>query len=176
MLSRMKFTHLFSKASIGNMELKNRVIMPAMGTKMNKPGGFISQQLIDYHVARAKGGCGLNTVEVSTVHPTAETADSPAIYDDKFIPGMTALAQAIREAGGKSCLQLWHGGKVAYNPNQVSSSPIAFEGMPNPPRELELHEIGEMVQAYADAAKRAQQAGFDSVEFHAGMDIYRNNF
>lgn len=172
----MAFTHLFSKASIGNMELKNRVIMPAMGTKMNEPGGFVGQQLIDYHVARAKGGCGLNTVEVSTVHPTAATADSPAIYDDKFIPGMTALAQAIREAGGKSCLQLWHGGKVAYNPNQVSSSPVAFEGMPFPPRELELHEIGEMVQAYADSAKRAQQADFDSVEFHAGHGYLPQQF
>ena len=172
----MAFTHLFSSGTIGNMELKNRVIFPAMGTKMNKPGGFVSQQLIDYHVARALGGCGLNTVEVSTVHPTAATEDSPAIYDDKFIPGMTELANAITQAGGKSCLQLWHGGKVAYNPNQVSSSPVAFAGSTMVPRELETHEVGEIVQAYADAAARAQRAGFDSIEFHAGHGYLPQQF
>ncbi|MFD3257927.1 FAD-dependent oxidoreductase [Paenibacillus lentus] len=172
----MMYAHLFSSGKIGSMELKNRVIFPAMGTKMNEPGGFVSQQLIDYHVARAKGGCGMNTVEVTTVHPTAATSDSPAIYGDQFIPGMTALATAIREAGGKSCLQLWHGGKVAANPQQVSSSPIAFPGISFTPRELATDEVGEIVQAYADAAYRAKQAGFDSVEFHAGHGYLPQQF
>ncbi|GIP55286.1 bile acid Fe-S flavoenzyme BaiCD [Paenibacillus vini] len=172
----MAFPNLFSPHKIGSMELKNRIILPAMGTKMNEPGGFVSQRLIDYHVARAKGGCGLNTVEVTTVHPTAFTEDSPALFDDKFIPGMKKLADSIREAGGKSCLQLWHGGKVAYNPNQVSSSPIAFEGVAIVPRELETAEIPEMVQAYADTAARAKQAGFDSVEFHAGHGYLPQQF
>lgn len=172
----MAYPHLFSRKSIRNMELKNRIILPAMGTKMNEPGGFVSQRLIDYHVARAKGGCGLNTVEVTTVHPTAATDDSPAIYDDKFIPGMTQLADSIREAGGKSCLQLWHGGKVANNPNQVSSSPVAFEGVAMVPRELATSEVPEMVQAYADAAARAKQAGFDSVEYHAGHGYLPQQF
>lgn len=172
----MNFPHLFSKASINSMELKNRVILPAMGTKMNDPGGYVSQRLIDYHAARAKGGTGLNTVEVTTVHPTAATPDSPALYDDKYIPGMTKLADAIREAGGKSCLQLWHGGKVAYNPDQVSSSPVAFEGVAMVPRELMLHEVSEMVQAYADTAARAKRAGFDSIEFHAGHGYLPQQF
>ncbi|WP_410769737.1 FAD-dependent oxidoreductase [Fontibacillus sp. BL9] len=172
----MAFSNLFSPQKIGNMELKNRVILPAMGTKMNEPGGFVSQRLIDYHVARAKGGCGLNTVEVTTVHPTAYTEDSPALFDDKFIPGMKKMADSIREAGGKSCLQLWHGGKVAYNPNQVSSSPVAFEGSTVIPRELATSEVPEMVQAYADAAARAKLAGFDSVEFHAGHGYLPQQF
>ncbi|MEF2968413.1 FAD-dependent oxidoreductase [Paenibacillus sp. M1] len=172
----MAFAHLFSPYKIGSLELKNRVILPAMGTKMNDPGGYVSQRLIDYHVARAKGGCGLNTVEVTTVHPTAFTEDSPAIFEDKFIPGMKKLADGIREAGGKSCLQLWHGGKVAYNPNQVSSSPVAFEGSAMIPRELAASEIPEMVQAYADAAARAKRAGFDSVEFHAGHGYLPQQF
>lgn len=172
----MEYKHLFSKGTIGNMELKNRVILPAMGTKMNEPGGYVSQRLIDYHVARAKGGNGLNTVEVTTIHPTAASDDAPALYDDKFIPGMTKLAQSIREAGGKSCLQLWHGGKVTPNLIQVSSSPVPFEGVTHIPRELEHHEVSEMVQAYADTAARAKQAGFDSVEFHAGHGYLPQQF
>lgn len=172
----MEFTHLFSPGTIGNMELKNRVILPAMGTKMNEPGGYVSQRLIDYHVARAKGGNGLNTVEVTTIHPTAASDDAPALYDDKFIPGMTKLAQAIREAGGKSCLQLWHGGKVTPNLIQVSSSPVPFDGVTQIPRELEHHEVSEMVEAYADTAARAKQAGFDSVEFHAGHGYLPQQF
>ncbi|MEK3983732.1 FAD-dependent oxidoreductase [Paenibacillus sp. FSL K6-3166] len=172
----MEFAHLFSKGMIGNMELKNRVILPAMGTKMNAPGGYVGERLIDYHVARAKGGNGLNTVEVTTIHPTAASEDAPAIYDDKFIPGMTRLAQAIHDAGGKSCLQLWHGGKVTPNLIQVSSSPVPFEGVTQIPRELEHHEVSEMVQAYADAALRAKIAGFDSVEFHAGHGYLPQQF
>ncbi|MEK3737291.1 FAD-dependent oxidoreductase [Paenibacillus sp. FSL H7-0941] len=172
----MEFTHLFSKGTIGNMELKNRVILPAMGTKMNAPGGYVSDRLIDYHVARAKGGNGLNTVEVTTIHPTAASDDAPALYDDKFIPGMAQLALAIREAGGKSCLQLWHGGKVTPNLIQVSSSPVPFEGVSHIPRELAHHEVGEMVQAYADTASRAKKAGFDSVEFHAGHGYLPQQF
>lgn len=172
----MAYSYLFSPQKIRGLELRNRIILPAMGTKMNEPGGFVSQRLIDYHVARAKGGCGLNTVEVTTVHPTAYTADSPAIFDDKFIPGMKKLADGIRDAGGKSCLQLWHGGKVAYNPDQVSSSPVPFEGAAMIPRELAIPEVSEMVQAYADAAARAKLAGFDSVEFHAGHGYLPQQF
>lgn len=170
------FPSLFSKCKIGSMELKNRVIFPAMGTKMVEPGGFISQQLIEYHVARAKGGCGLNVVEVTTIHPTASTAEAPAIHDDIYIPGLQQLADAIREAGGKSCLQLWHGGKVAENPNQVSSSPVPFEGRTTVPRELTIPEIEEMIQAYTDAALRAKKAGFDSIEFHSGHGYLPQQF
>lgn len=143
---------------------------------MNAPGGYVSERLIDYHVARAKGGNGLNTVEVTTIHPTAASDDAPAIYDDKFIPGMTLLAQAIRDAGGKSCLQLWHGGKVTPNLIQVSSSPVPFEGVTHIPRELELHEVSEMVQAYAEAASRAKKLVLTVWNSMPVMVICRNNF
>ncbi|MEA4906534.1 MAG: NAD(P)/FAD-dependent oxidoreductase [Anaerolineaceae bacterium] len=172
----MALQQLFTPGKINQLELKNRVVFPAMGTKMCEPGGYVSQRLIDYHVARVKGGCGLNIIEVSYIHPMARMDNALAIYSDKFVPGMQKLATAIREAGGKSCLQLWHCGKMAAVPEPVSSSPIPFMGTPLTPRELTIPEIQEIVQAYADAAGRAQTAGFDAVEFHAGHGYLPQQF
>lgn len=64
----MKFARLFSPIQIRGMEMRNRVVFPAMGTKMASEDKFVTQQLIDYHVARAEGGNGLNMVEVCSVH------------------------------------------------------------------------------------------------------------
>ena len=62
------FEKLFSPFKIKDMELKNRVILPAMGTKFAGKASFVTPQLIHYHTARVKGGCGLNIVEVCSVH------------------------------------------------------------------------------------------------------------
>ena len=56
------FEKLFTPLQIRGLELKNRVILPAMGTKFAGKASYVTQQLIDYHVARVKGGCGLNMV------------------------------------------------------------------------------------------------------------------
>lgn len=67
----MAYPTLFSPITIRGLELKNRIIFPAMGTKMPDEERFVTQQLIDYHVARAEGGCGLNFTEVCSVYAPA---------------------------------------------------------------------------------------------------------
>ncbi len=62
------FEHLFAPIKIRDMELKNRIILPAMGTRMAAENGAVTDKLIAYHAARAKGGCALNIVEVAAVH------------------------------------------------------------------------------------------------------------
>ncbi|NMB09055.1 MAG: NADH oxidase, partial [Tissierellia bacterium] len=84
----MKFENLFSPIEIKGLKLKNRIMFPAMGTKMATEDGFVTEKLIDYHVARAKGGNGLNMVEVSSVHRASAPKAFLSIYDDKFIPGL----------------------------------------------------------------------------------------
>ena len=54
------FEHVFAPIKIREMELKNRIILPAMGTRMADADGFVTEKLVAYHAARAKGGCGLN--------------------------------------------------------------------------------------------------------------------
>ena len=64
----MRFKNLFSPIKIRDLTLKNRIVMPAMGTKFANEDRTVSKQLIDYHVARAEGGCALYIVEVASVH------------------------------------------------------------------------------------------------------------
>ncbi len=91
--------HLLSPINIGTLELKNRVIMPAMGTCMPTVAGYVSKQLINYHVARAKGGCALNIVEVCSVHETAKRPEFLSIHEDKYIDGLLDLTTAIHGSG-----------------------------------------------------------------------------
>lgn len=163
----MILKNLFSEKQIGSLTLKNRVILPAMGTCMANIDGTVSQQLIDYHVARAKGGCGLNIVEVAVVHPTSKTPGFLAIDHDSCIESLSKLTASIHEVGGKAAVQLWHGGVIA---------PMAAEGyekvapidMPGHAKGLTIEQIKEIQSAYVEAVVRAQKSGFDAVELHFG--------
>ncbi|MCR8645294.1 NAD(P)/FAD-dependent oxidoreductase [Paenibacillus sp. N1-5-1-14] len=174
----MKFKQLFSKIQLKGLELKNRVIFPAMGTKMADTQGYVTQQLIDYHVARVKGGCGLNIVEVCSVHAPSAPAKFLNISDDKFIPGLRKMADAIREAGGKSSLQLWQGGLAVSGDS--SAMVILPSDMPVSPEYTipgaSIEVIDEVVQAFGAAARRAVEAGFDCVEIHSAHNYMLHSF
>lgn len=176
----MILKNLFSPAQIGNLTLKNKVILPAMCTVFADEGGYVSEKLIHYHAARAKGGCGLNIVEIASVHPTSYVPKVLGIFDDKYLPGLERLAGAIRDAGGRSCLQLWHAGRQV-NSIQTGLPIVAPSAVPCPlcqemPKELTKGEIDELVNAYGDAALRAKKAGFDAIELHGAHGYLINQF
>src|SRR5699024_8437343 len=106
----MTFKNLFNPIEIRGLKLKNRIMFPAMGTKMAAVDGFVTEKLMDYHVARAKGGNGLNMVEVSSVHAPSAPDAFLSIANDKFVPGLKELVDVIHDAGGKAGVQLWQGG------------------------------------------------------------------
>lgn len=169
----MSMSNLFQEGKIGTMVLKNRVVFPAMGTKMPDEQGYVTDRLIEYHVARVKGGCGLNVVEVAAVHPTSKWPHVLGLNDDKYLPGLTKLATAIRDAGGKSCIQVWHAGKVAMSTEDGSPTLSASPEDDNPylavkPKEISKEEIKNIIKAYGEACLRAKKAGFDSIQIHAG--------
>jgi 2,4-dienoyl-CoA reductase-like NADH-dependent reductase (Old Yellow Enzyme family) len=121
----MKYPHLFEPIKLNGLELKNRIVFPAMGTGFTDMG-HVTKVLIDYHVARVKGGCGLNITEACSVHgPSAPRDLLLQIWDDEFIPGFKELTKAIHCAGGKACLQLWQGGPSAglADPNSLCVIP-----------------------------------------------------
>ena len=101
------FEKLFSPIKIKDMELKNRIILPAMGTKFSGDGSEVTDKLIDYHVARVKGGSGLNIVEVTSVYTPAAPKRFLSLSEDEYIPGMKRLTDAIHAEGGKAGVQLW---------------------------------------------------------------------
>lgn len=175
----MKYNHLFSPIKIRGLELKNRVVFPAMGTKMATEDKYVTDQIIDYHVARVVGGCGLNFTEVCSVYSKAAPKKFLAISEDKYIPGLKRLADAIHKEGGKAGIQLWLGGfAVASDPAAMiilpSDTPVKGTDLVIPGASLEI--IKETVEAFGDAARRAVDAGYDTLEFHAGHNYVPHSF
>ena len=113
------FDKLFEPIQIRGMELKNRVMMSAIGTheSVESEGRkSVIDKLIAYHVARAKGGNGLNTVEVTAVDKASAHFGFLFIAGDKYTNGLKKLNDVVHDAGDKTCIQLWQGGlAVALN-------------------------------------------------------------
>lgn len=176
----MIFHNMLEPGKIGTMTTKNRVIFPAMGTMYADSEGFVTDRMINYYAARARGGCGLIIVEFTAVNRSGKGAYTPGAFDDKFIPGLTRLARAIREAGGKSCLQIAHPGRqqnsVSTGMPIVAPSPIPCPLCQEMPRELTTEEVKCFVSDFGDAALRAKKSGFDAVEIHGAHGYLINQF
>jgi len=160
-----EFKLLFSPIKVGTMELKNRIIMPAMGTNYAEPDGMMSEREIAYHEARAKGGCALNITEITNIDPLGKGIPGcPAIWDDKFIPGFAELAKVVHSHGGKFVT-----GGQAVGPSAITYPPSPGWFMPpEVPRELTEDEIWDLIEKWGDGARRAKEAGADCVEIHCG--------
>lgn len=169
----MKYKNLFSPIKIGSMELKNRLVVPAMGTNQCNPDGTIRQGFIDYWSARAKGGWGLCTVEVTAVDPLGKASLAvPVLYDDKFIPGFKDLIDEVHRQGSKIAIQLHHAGRGTASAFVGGKQLVAPSAIPSAggeyPRELTTAEVYRLIEQFGDAAVRARKAGADCVELHGG--------
>ena len=173
------FPHLFSPITIGPMTAKNRLLMPAMSINFGvDEQGFVTEQLIDYFVARARGGAGMLLVGGGAVHPTGvELPDLPKLWNDACIPSLTRMVDAVRPYDACFGVQLMHGGRQSYHDQKVAPSaipaPAVVKGIP---KALRLVEIDELVAAFGDAARRCREAGFDFIEIHAAHGYLINQF
>ncbi|WP_292931055.1 FAD-dependent oxidoreductase [Novosphingobium sp. PASSN1] len=163
----MSLRRVFEPLLINQLKIPNRIARSAHGTSLALHGA-ISDQLIAYHAARAKGGVGLTILEAAAVHPS--TITSFANLDDSVIDGYRRLMAQVRPHGMKVFQQLWHGGHIypvfdRSVPWGVSSTPNPSTGIvPNP---VGLAEIQTLVAAYAAAARRCREGGLDGIEVHA---------
>jgi len=174
---------LLSPIKVGTLELRNRVVLTPAGTNdCSGPDYFVSELLIAYHAARAKGGCGLNIVEVTSIEPRAcSIVGAPAIWSDKHIPGWRALANAVHAQGGKVFCQLAHQGRQTTSAMIGGRQIVGPSAHPAPsnmevPKELTIEDIEELYQFYAEAARRAREAGLDGVEVHSAHDYLPSQF
>ena len=175
----MAFENVFSLIKIRGMEMRNRVIFPAMGTKMAGDDKMVTDQLINYHAARAIGGNGLNFTEVCSVYDKASPKTFLAISDDKYTPGLKRLTDAIHAGGAMAGVQLWLGGSAVLfgDPTSMVVVPSDFKVtddyvVPGASKEI----IAEAVKAFGEGARRAVEAGFDALEFHAGHNYTPHSF
>ncbi len=175
----MAFDKLFSPIKIRGLELKNRVIMSGMGTHMTgMDSSEVNQRLIDYHVERAKGGVAMNTTEVCSVDPPSSPKGFMSISEDKYIPGLKKLCDAVHEAGGRMCVQLWQGSlAVGMDP---AAEMLVVSDMPMSPEVtlpgITVERIQSVVEGYGKAAERAVKAGFDAIEFHCAHNYLPHSF
>ncbi len=171
---------LWEPFRIGRMELKNRVVMPPMVTRYAADDGFVTERSKNYYEARARGGAGLIIVEATYVHRQGWAfANQIGISDDKFIPKLKELTDAVHKHGAKIAVQLHHGGRVASS-DLNGLQPIAPSPLPGTtgetPKEMTVEEIAETVAYFADAALRAKMAGFDGVELHGAHGYLIDQF
>lgn len=173
---------LFKPGRIGTLELKNRLVMTAMATLAPDPEGFVTSRVIDYFVERAKGGVGLIITMGACVARDAATPGRLWVFDDKFIPGLKDLVDAVHAYGSRIALQMIHPGLLfttvpGYETMQREVAPVGvpvspsakawpWEGMSV--RELSADDIAHLVKGYGQAARRAKAAGFDAIEIMAG--------
>lgn len=164
------FPRLFTPLDVGPLRLRNRVVMSAMATGFATVEGGVTPELIAYYEARARGGVGMVVVEGTM--PMGELRYgrySTSLHADDLLPGWATLARAIKGHGAAACVQLLHPGRQMLPESQgplVGPSPIPLRVTGLVPRELDVAEIGEIVEAHAHAAARARAAGFDAVELH----------
>ena len=163
---------LFSPAKIGSMELRNRLVMAPMTTSYSGPGDTVSQRLIDYHVARAKGGVGLITFEVCTVDQRFPyQMHTVGLWGDQLIPSHVELTKAVHAHGAKIVPQISHPGPESASPFVNQTQPIGPSVVRSSQtgqtcREVTLEEIELIIEQYGEAARRAREAGYDGMELH----------
>jgi 2,4-dienoyl-CoA reductase-like NADH-dependent reductase (Old Yellow Enzyme family)/thioredoxin reductase len=167
----MQYSHLFSPIRIGGMEVKNRFVVPAMGTNLANHDGTVSERLIDYWTARAAGGWGLLIVEVTAIDPLGKAGPIQlGLWDDGFIEGFRKLTATAHQHGAKIAVQLHHAGRQTFS-MAIGAQPVAPSPVPCPicrdlPRELSADEVYALINQFGQAAERAREAGFDAVEIH----------
>ncbi len=177
----MHYEHLFSPIKINGLELKNRIIMPSMVTSHAAVNGEVSDKLINYHAARARGGCALNMVEATYVHRSGNSYHrGVGISDDLLIPGLARLTSAVHTEGGKIGIQLQHGGRTAI-PASSGGPILLVSHLPGitpyeESRIMNADDIGVIREAYVQAAGRAVEAGFDLIELHGAHGYLLNQF
>jgi len=172
-----RFKKLLEPARIGQLELKNRMVMAAMGLNFATEDGYITERQREFYEARARGGVGSIVLGVGLIDLIGKLITHQiCIYDDRFVPGLSELARTVQQHGAKILIQLQHGGRYSRPERNGGHQPVAPSPILKPgvlpgretPRALTVEEIAQLVERFAEGAERAQKAGFDGVEIHAG--------
>ena len=177
----MELKKVFEPGKIGNLELKNRLVVSAMSSHMGNPDGTPNETVNAYLVAKVKGGWGLIFTEDLGI--TADAGSDPVVgslWNDDQVPAWTETVRQVHAAGGLMGAQLYHAGRQrslkAYDTYPVAPSALKEPAVPHVPRALTVEEIHGLVAAFGAAAARAKKSGFDCVEIHGAHGYLINQF
>lgn len=164
------YEELFEPINIGKVKIKNRIMMSPMVAHYAGSRGEVTDQMLRYYEERARGGAGLIHVETTIVHPDGRAIiRNPGMHSDELIPKWSQFVDAMHLHGARVCVQLGYGGSqgpdMLHELVSASAVPRKFKSH-RTPRELTIEEIEGLIEAWAEAARRAKSAGFDFVEEH----------
>ena len=167
--------------TIGPMRLKNRIIMAPMGTNYGTTDGFSTDRDKRYYSERARGGVALIVTEAMNVSAGARNhTSSLCVFHDRFIPGLSAVVQAIHDNGALAVAQLNHRGQLLRR-SVLGMQPVGpmtghHPATGEPVRGLRVEEIGAIQRDFLDASRRVWRAGYDAVEIHAANGYLFHQF
>jgi len=171
---------LFEDTSISSMSLHNRFVRSATWEGLAERDGSVTPRLTEMMVGLARGEVGLIISSYAFVSPDGQSSPKQlAVHDDSLLPGLRDMAQAVHAVRGKIALQLVHGG--CYSNSGLSGlvpvgpSASVTSGQPAC-RQASREDIAAIISAFAKAAGRAKQAGFDAVQIHAAHGFLLSQF
>ena len=173
---------LFEPFSFSGLDLKNRLVRSATFEKRADEDGFVTEFLVELYEELTLGGIGLIITGNALVHPSGRSVPQMlCIHSDIYIHGMRKLTGAVHRLGGVIALQLVHGGRQSFPILLGGHDPIAPSAVYDTstkvmPRAMTDTEIWEMIDAFADAARRARIAGFDGVQIHGAHGYLVSEF
>lgn len=171
---------LFDDIQIGSLALRNRLVRSATAEMMADEDGRPLPQLAELYRGLARGGVGLIITGHMYVHQSGKAHPGmTGVYSDDLMPGLTKLADAVHAEGGAVAMQINHAGRQSRG--GLLDDPIGPSEHPAKPprsgaREATVDEIEMLIDAYAQAARRAKAAGFDAVQIHAAHGYLVSQF
>jgi 2,4-dienoyl-CoA reductase (NADPH2) len=178
-VSRTAFRKLFTPVNVGHLELRNRLVMPAIHL-LYTPQGFVTDRLMEFYAERAAGGVGLIIMGGCPVDEFGGEPQMIGIRRDEFLPGLSRLTETVHEYGAAIAAQLYHAGRYSLSTDigrrALAPSAVASPLTKETPREMTKKDIARTVQNFAEAARRAQEAGFDAVEISASAGYLISQF
>ena len=184
---------LLSELKLGNLTLKNRIIMaPLTRMRAGQPGNIPQELNATYYAQRATAGFILS--EATQVSQQGQGyPGTPGIHSSEQVMGWQNVTKAVHDKGGKIFLQLWHVGRISHSSHQPDGKlPVAPSAIPAKnsgtytadwqpteiltPRALEVSEIKDIVKDFKQAALNAKEANFDGVEVHMANGYLLDQF
>ena len=172
---------MFAKPkNIRKLEIKNRFVRSATYEGLATEEGEITDRLINFYKTLSEGGVGLIITSYAFVQQSGRANEKQiGVYKDEFIPGLQRLADIIHEHGEgcKVALQLVHAGRQSFHVKENVAPSAVLEKFSNRmPREMSTNEIEETIEGFAQAARRAKEAGFNGVQLHGAHGYLISEF
>jgi 2,4-dienoyl-CoA reductase-like NADH-dependent reductase (Old Yellow Enzyme family) len=172
---------LFDNVPLGRIKLPNRLVRSATWEGMCREDGAPTPQLAAMYRSLARGGVGLITTGYAFVRPDGKQLPGKmGLHTDDLIPAMGTLTKTVHGEGGRIFCQLVHAGGQTSS-KVIETSPLAPSAISSPsypeiPREMSQTDIADLVESFAQAARRAKKSGFDGVQIHGAHGYLVNQF